>query len=229
MTYVMSDIHGEYTKYITMLKRIDFRDTDTLYVLGDVVDRGPEPIKILMDMMNRANVFPLMGNHDLGALAVLELYKSEALHGAFSDDFVQVLEEWCKDGGEPTIKGFFALSKEQQDDVIDYLKEFSLLEVVDIEDRSFVLVHAGLGNYRPGKKLSEYTDEELLFCRPDPAEQYFGDESVYVVMGHTPTPYFSGKPEIYQNGRNIFIDCGACSQKGRLACLCLETMEEFYV
>lgn len=229
MTYVMSDIHGEYTKYISMLETIDFRETDTLYVLGDVVDRGPEPIKILMDMMNRANVFPLMGNHDLGALAVLELYKSEVLRGAFSDDFLQALKEWGNDGGKPTIKGFFALSVEQQDYVIDYLKEFSLLEVVDIEDKSFVLVHAGLGNYRPGKKLSEYTDEELLFSRPDPSEQYFENESVFVVMGHTPTPYFSGKAEIYKNGRNIFIDCGACNPKGKLACLCLETLEEYYV
>ncbi len=229
MTYVMSDIHGEYTKYITMLETIGFRETDTLYVLGDVVDRGPEPIRILMDMMNRANVFPLMGNHDLAALAVLELYKSEALRGSFSNDFLQVLKEWVEDGGKPTIKEFFALSEEQQNDVIDFLKEFSLLEVAETDDRTFVLVHAGLGNYRPGKKLSEYTNEELLFCRPDPAEQYFDDDSVFVVMGHTPTPYFSGKAEIYNNGRNIFIDCGACSPKGKLACLCLETLEQFYV
>ena len=229
MTYVMSDIHGEYTKYITMLETIDFRETDTLYVLGDVVDRGPEPIRLLMDMMNRANVFPLMGNHDLAALAVLELYKSEALRSSFSNDFLQVLKEWGEDGGKPTIKEFFALSEEQQNDVIDYLKEFSLLEVAETDDRTFVLVHAGLGNYRPGKKLSEYTDEELLFCRPNPAEQYFDDDSVFVVMGHTPTPYFSGKAEIYKKGRNIFIDCGACSPKGKLACLCLETLEQFYV
>lgn len=229
MTYVMSDIHGEYTKYITMLETIEFRENDILYVLGDVVDRGPEPIRILRDMMNRTNVFPLMGNHDLAALAVLELYKSEALRGSFSDDFLQVVKEWSEDGGKPTIKEFFALNEELQNDVIDYLKEFSLLEVAETDDRTFILVHAGLGNYRPGKKLSEYTNEELLFCRPDPAEQYFDDDSVFVVMGHTPTPYFSGKSEIYKNGRNIFIDCGACSPKGKLACLCLETLEQFYV
>ena len=41
MTYIMSDIHGEYTKYITMPETIDFRETDNLYVLGDVVDRRP--------------------------------------------------------------------------------------------------------------------------------------------------------------------------------------------
>ena len=41
MTYVMSDIHGEYEKYLKMLDLIGFRDEDELYVLGDVIDRGP--------------------------------------------------------------------------------------------------------------------------------------------------------------------------------------------
>lgn len=229
MTYVMSDIHGEYTKYIRMLEEIEFRANDVLYVLGDVVDRGPEPLKILMDMMNRANVYPLMGNHDLVALSVLKRLIAEASSGEISGDLSQIIEVWCEDGGASTLAGFSALNEEQQLDIIDYLEEFSLLEIAETDDRTFVLVHAGLGNFRAGKKLSEYTEDELLFFRPDPSEQFFDDESVYVVMGHTPTPLYCGKPEIYKNGRNIFIDCGACNPKGRLACLCLETMEEFYI
>ncbi|MBR6834691.1 MAG: metallophosphoesterase, partial [Oscillospiraceae bacterium] len=53
MVYVMSDIHGEYDKYRRMLEKIRFSDNDILYILGDVVDRGPEPAKILLDMMKR--------------------------------------------------------------------------------------------------------------------------------------------------------------------------------
>ena len=45
MIYVLGDIHGCYDKYEEMLKRIRFSDDDTLFVLGDVVDRGPEPVK----------------------------------------------------------------------------------------------------------------------------------------------------------------------------------------
>lgn len=45
MTYVASDIHGEYKKYIQMLNKINFSDSDILYVLGDVIDRGSEPKK----------------------------------------------------------------------------------------------------------------------------------------------------------------------------------------
>ena len=37
-------------KYIKMLEKINFSDSDTLYILGDVVDRGPDGIKILLDI-----------------------------------------------------------------------------------------------------------------------------------------------------------------------------------
>ena len=57
--YCMSDIHGEYDKYIKMLDTINFGSKDTLYVLGDVVDRGPNPMAVLFDMMKRPNVVPL--------------------------------------------------------------------------------------------------------------------------------------------------------------------------
>ena len=71
MTYVMSDLHGCYDQYIKMLKKIQFSKNDELYILGDVIDRGKEPIKILLDMAGRDNVYPILGNHELLALSVL--------------------------------------------------------------------------------------------------------------------------------------------------------------
>ena len=64
MHYAISDIHGCYDKYISMLEKIGFNDGDTLYFLGDAVDRGPDGVKILLDMMARKNVVPLLGNHE---------------------------------------------------------------------------------------------------------------------------------------------------------------------
>ena len=72
MNYVISDIHGHYDKYLQMLKKINFQEEDNLYVLGDVLDRGPDGIKILQDMMMRLNVIPILGNHEYMALMVLE-------------------------------------------------------------------------------------------------------------------------------------------------------------
>ena len=46
-TYVISDIHGEYDMLMDLLEKISLQDSDTLYVLGDVLDRGSHPIKKL--------------------------------------------------------------------------------------------------------------------------------------------------------------------------------------
>lgn len=40
MIYCVSDIHGELDKFERMLKLIRFSDSDHLYIIGDVIDRG---------------------------------------------------------------------------------------------------------------------------------------------------------------------------------------------
>lgn len=50
-TYVMSDLHGNYKSYKTMFEKINFQDQDMMYILGDVLDRGPNPIQIILDLM----------------------------------------------------------------------------------------------------------------------------------------------------------------------------------
>ena len=61
MIYAMSDLHGCYDLYIKMLDKINFSDEDTLYILGDVTDRGEDGIKILQDMMKRKNGGVIIG------------------------------------------------------------------------------------------------------------------------------------------------------------------------
>ena len=78
MVYAMSDLHGCYDLYIKMLEKIKFSDEDTLYILGDVTDRGEDGIKILQDKMKRKNVVPILGNHDYTALRMFKMiYKKE--------------------------------------------------------------------------------------------------------------------------------------------------------
>ena len=47
----MSDIHGRLDMFEEVLEKIDLKDSDTLYILGDVIDRGPNPVKILLKLM----------------------------------------------------------------------------------------------------------------------------------------------------------------------------------
>lgn len=232
MTYVISDIHGEYDKYIAMLQKINFKDRDTLYVLGDVVDRGERPIDILQDMMVRPNVYPIIGNHELMAIDLLKALsvkitaKNYASH--IDSKLMDSLMQWQFNGGETTIKQFQALPSDEREYILEYLEEFVPYELVKVGSRKFLLVHSGLGNFSSDKELDDYTLEELTYMRPDFDKKYFNDENFFVVSGHTPTLAISGKPEIYKNKNNICIDCGAAFD-GKLACLCLDTMEEFYI
>ena len=58
------------------------------------------------------------------------------------------------------------------------------------------------------------------------------EPDTYVVTGHTPTQHIAGNPKpgyIYRKNNHIAIDCGASLPGGRLAAICLDTGEEFYV
>ena len=52
MTYVLSDIHGNMANFKSILKQIDLQPEDTLYVLGDVIDRYPDGIRIIRMIMS---------------------------------------------------------------------------------------------------------------------------------------------------------------------------------
>ena len=65
MIYVTSDLHGyPLEKFIDMLKSVNFSEADTLYILGDVIDRGKDGIKLLKWCMQQDNVELILGNHE---------------------------------------------------------------------------------------------------------------------------------------------------------------------
>lgn len=231
-TYVMSDLHGCYDAYLQMLEKIRFSDEDMLYVLGDVLDRGPHPIRILLDLMKRDNVVCLAGNHEEMALDCLSFLVKEITEDsveALDTEMVEKLLNWQQNGSVPTTDEFHKLDMPTRMAVLDYIGEFDMYEEVYVGDRVYILVHAGLGNFAPDKEMWEYELDELVWQRPDYEKQYFPDK--YVITGHTPTMLIEGNPRpgyIFRQNNHIAIDCGA-GFGGRLGCLCLETGEEFYV
>ena len=229
-TYVMADIHGEYDRYLAMLELINFTDQDTLYLLGDLIDRGPDPVRLLKDVELRSNVFCLAGNHELMAIDLLESLLVEiSEENASSHINEQLMQKWMeyqRNGGGITLRQFQLLSKEERFDLLDFLKEFVLVDAIDVGEKTFVLSHTG--NIHPDKCLSEHSAEELAFARADYEKKVFKIPNVYVVGGHTPTLALIGKPRIFKKNNCINIDCGA-TFGGKLACLRLEDFEEFYV
>ena len=57
MTYVVANLHGNYAKFKELLKLISFKDSDIMYVLGDIVDYGDEGMELVGDLSIRYNVY----------------------------------------------------------------------------------------------------------------------------------------------------------------------------
>ena len=53
-TYACSDLHGLYPLWEQIKHYCD--ETDTIYFLGDAIDRGPDGIKILLEMLYDSRV-----------------------------------------------------------------------------------------------------------------------------------------------------------------------------
>lgn len=232
MIYCVSDIHGEYDKFMRLLEKIHFSDSDVLYVLGDVFDRGPHPIQVLFEMMKHPNMIPIVGNHELMGITVLRFLMKEITEeniDDIDDRMVQSIINWQMNGSDTTTGEFHKLSLEKRQEVMKYLGEFSAYEEVSAGNKDFLLVHAGLSNFSKRRSLDDYTLNELVWGRTDYEMKYFDD--VFVVSGHTPTQNIRQNPRpgyIYRANNHIAIDCGACFG-GRLAAICLDTDEEFYV
>ncbi len=221
MTYVIANLHGALDKYQAMLEKIRFSKKDILYVLGDTADYGEDPVALLTELSMCENVYPVAGEHDFLALRMLSGFDKMLKNGSMPDaDFAAEMTAWAADGGAATLEGFRALDEDMREGLLDYLSEFSLFEEVEAGGRTYVLVHAGINNFDAEKELDEYEPEDF-FTIPE-RENYYTDR--VVVVGHAPTN--SGKIE--KAGNLIRIDCGV-KDGGALACLCLETGEEFYI
>lgn len=71
-TYLIGDVHGCYDELIALLQQVEFTpDTDTLWLTGDLVARGPGSLDVLRYVKSLGNSVRLvLGNHDLHLLAV---------------------------------------------------------------------------------------------------------------------------------------------------------------
>ena len=231
-TYVISDIHGQYDMFMELLDKIKLKEKDTLYILGDVVDRGPHPIKTLMKLMEMPNVICMVGNHELMALECLEFLSKEITDmsiGELDEKILDNLVTWQYNGSKSTIDEFRKLDADTKQEVIEFIKELLIYEEVSVNNKDYLLIHAGLGNYSQEKDIEDYSLHELIWMRADYSLKYF--EDTFVITGHTPTQTIKDNPNpgfIYRHNNHIAIDCGAHYPGGRLAAICLDTGEEYY-
>lgn len=256
MNYVMTDLHGEYGLFREMLEKINFCDDDTLYILGDCCDRGPMSAEIYLDIMNRKNVFAIRGNHEEMALGGIEyILENRMFPEKYCGDFG--IRLWFENGGDATVNSLYNVSKVEENPedasennpfsssekpfaadkikaIYDYICSMPYFMSAQVGKREFLMVHAGISSFSEDGLMNEYSVRELVWQRPNFNAKLFSDEHKYLLVGHTPTFTLTRSPKasIYRGkGDIIGLDCGATYSDygGRLACLCLDTMEAVYV
>jgi len=233
MIYATSDLHGcPPDDFLRLLEKAGFGDSDTLYVLGDVIDRnGDGGVAMLRWIMSRPNVEMLLGNHEAMLLNCAFLFREggDLRTEGWTANRVRHLERWSRNGCRPTVEALHRLGERNPaalEALLEFLRGLPLWRRVCASGRECLLVHAGLGGFSPEKKLEEYAQDELLWYRPAEDERFFPD--ILTVFGHTPTGYrFGKKGRMFRTDTWIDIDTGAAGG-GMPMLLRLDDLKEFY-
>ena len=135
----MSDIHGRFADLKAMLSVISFSEADDLYILGDIIDRGPETAGILMWAVDEApaNIHFLAGNHEDLMLGVARRDPDEL---SMSPN-----HPWAYNGGYETSESLLAMSSPEwrRYAMLPWLERLLPYKEIDVGGRPFMLVHAG--------------------------------------------------------------------------------------
>ena len=119
-TYVVGDIQGCIKPLKCLLKQAAFDwKKDELWAVGDLVNRGPDSLKVLRYLYKRRNrVICVLGNHDLHLLAVANGLRNQSR----SDTLGKVLEA------------------SDRDELLNWLRHQPLIHT----DHGYTMVHAGI-------------------------------------------------------------------------------------
>ena len=71
--YVIGDVQGCYDELTLLLQKIEFNPVnDSLYFLGDLINRGPKSLEVLnFCLQHRESVTTILGNHDIYLLYLI--------------------------------------------------------------------------------------------------------------------------------------------------------------
>lgn len=219
LIYVMADIHGFANRYEEIMAQIALQPDDHLYILGDVIDRLPDGIDLLMEFMGIPNITVLLGNHEHMMLETID-----------SNYHPYSARRWFANGGSITLDAFEALSSDDQSRLLQFLRSLPLNVDVSVNGINYLLVHgAPVSTFN--KTTTKYPDERThaVWKRLDRYSRM--PEGKTVIFGHTPTDHYqTASPlRIWHGDHMIGIDCGSATRHdGRLACLRLNDMKEFY-
>lgn len=231
MIYILSDIHGNRRRFDSVMQQIRLQPSDKLYILGDVIDRHSDGIRILRRIMEMENAKMILGNHEYMMLRALGCpYDDNADDG-------NALAHWYRNGGKVTHDHWKHLRKSLRQQILDYLLGLPLHLDIEVGGNRYKLVHGApieAFDHDPKyKNPTHFAVWKRLEATEDTSKDYT------LIFGHTPTRHYRdiAPMEVWKGAGRIGIDCGCGYPEdedspnrkyGRLACLRLDDGQIFY-
>jgi serine/threonine protein phosphatase 1 len=190
------------------------KKSDTLIVLGDLIDRGTDSkgvldtIILLLD--SGFSIKCLLGNHEQ---MFLDSFKS-----------LDVLNLWLTNGGDKTLFSFLTSSIEKIP-----LKYYNLIQSFSyhLEIDNYIFVHAGLNM----NLENPFSDRNTMLWTREPRKYlnktWLGNRKV--IHGHSPKSEQSILTSILHNEEIISIDNGVFLTKPDFGSLCILQLETFQI
>ena len=241
-TYVISDIHGCYDTFLSLLKIINFTDSDCLILAGDYIDRGNQNYEMLQWITHcPPNVHLLRGNHEEEFAAYVDLMLLVDHKEELDTDFSSNLDTTalyssvdyflhCK--AQTTFFFFFFIINNllaqypvTLHDLCRWsarIRQMPYYEKLFIGNRICVVVHAGYTEQLETKNTRFHSLKQFYLYARDEVCQLGGIPHGMIIAGHTPTII---KGAFAYNRGNVFryyddamdcifydIDCGCVFQ-----------------
>lgn len=228
MIYACADLHGNYPLWEKIKEYLN--DTDTLYMLGDAADRGPDGWKIIKEALSDPRVVYIRGNHDE---MLLDCWRSE-----WCDNYL-----WFINGGYETYDNVLMDANHE-----NYLIELSKTKLYHCyENKNGQKIHLSHAGFSLHKNDEIPNKNDLLWDR-DHIDDHCdwwpeSNPNDYVVHGHTGCVSSTFKRRSfaapdgdmvwndtktvlkYAYGHKICID-GRCFLSNKIALLNLDTLQE---
>lgn len=143
--WVIPDIHGYSSTLQTLIEdQIKPSRNDTIYFLGDYIDRGPDSKGVIDYIISLQDddysIKTLRGNHED---YLLRTFDNETVHKNFLGitNRNQLKKEWFKFGGKETMESFMVSDvHDVPQKYIDWMRKLDYYYILD----SYILVHAGM-------------------------------------------------------------------------------------
>lgn len=230
--FLVSDIHGCYNEFEELLGF--WNKEDTLVLLGDYIDRGPDSLKVLQKIIDLKNeygekVIALRGNHDDDFSQWLSMPSEEAPFyylSRFKETIFSFYEGDKKKFNKASRRYKHMHINYKYKDVVRLLKQMPYYH----ETEHCIFVHAGFNLNLEDWKDSKLSD--FIWIR-DSFYEYKVEAPKKTFFGHTPVAYFHHENKPYHFSKTkVGID-GGCVFGGALIGLRIDkegnTIEEYEV